>query len=213
MVLSGSIDIENGGGSDGRASSICERECILLSQHSHHHTQHADKTKEWVQKFPIGLGLCPWAGKSHNKGLLRTVTCQCDVLADATERIEREIELLTCEGTPPLSTTLMVCPHVRTWKDFQSFDEFVRTGIKQQLKNVTILENVILVAFHPDFLRWHGLPAGIGVGSVIHSHWGMIGRKSVHTAPATIIETTNRAFGLRKIKIRFHDILEGLSRQ
>lgn len=107
----------------------------------------------------------------------------------------------------------MVCPFVKTWQDFEPFDEFLRSGIKRHLQNDTILEAVTLVAFHPNFLRWHSLPEGVGVGSVVQSHWGNIGQKSIRTAAATIIETVTKAFGSRKVKIRFHDAFEGLGRQ
>jgi len=66
-----------------------------------------------------------------------------------------------------------------------------------------ILEGVTLVAFHPRFLRWRGLPGGVGVGSEVRSHWGAVGRKSADAAPATIVETNNGAFGMRKVKVRF----------
>ena len=174
---------------------------------------YATKVREWAEKIPIGMGLCPWAGKSNNKGLLRVVTCICDAPNNAAEMIEREVELLSREGTPPLSTTLIVCPHVPMWKEFQSFDEFVRNGFKRQLSTSEVLDNVTLVAFHPEFSRWHGLPEDVGVGSEVNSHWGMIGQKSRQTATATIIETNNKAFGLRKIKVRFHSTMDGRQEQ
>ena len=107
----------------------------------------------------------------------------------------------------------MVCPHVKAWEeDFKEFDEFVRTGIRQHNNDTTHnMQHVTLVAFHPSFCRWYGLPQGFGVGSVVDSYYGTIGQKSKQTTPATIIETNNKAFGLRKVKVRFHDTtLEGL---
>lgn len=42
----------------------------------------------------------------------------------------------------------------------------------------------------------------------------MIGQKSEQTADATIIETNCKAFGLRKVKVRYHNnALKGLIRQ
>jgi len=163
-------------------------------------------THEWVLHMPIGLGLCPWAIKSNNKGLINIITCENDTASDVADMVKREIESLTKEeGSPPLSTSLIVCPYVKEWKDFKSFDEYVKSGIKQQLKNDTILEDATLVVFHPKFCRWYGLPPNIGIGSVIQSHYGIIGQKSKQTATSTIIETNNKAFGLRKVKVRFHN--------
>jgi len=163
-------------------------------------------THEWVLHMPIGLGLCPWAIKSNNKGLLNIITCTSDTASDVTDIVKREIESFANEeGTPPLSTSLIVCPYVKEWKDFKSFDEYVQFGIKDQLKNDTILEDATLVVFHPKFCRWYGLPPNIGIGSEVQSHHGIIGQKSIQTATATIIETNNKAFGLRKVKVRFHN--------
>ena len=207
------------------ASSQSESKPIALTHHVHVHAaitdEYATKVREWTTQVPIGLGLCPWAIKSSNKGLLRIVTCENNAVEGAVEFLENEIQSLTCRSSdnedapiPPLSTTLMVCPHVKEWGDFHIFDEFVSSGFKAQLKDSAILDNVTLVAFHPNFLRWYGIPPGIDVGSVVQCHWGIIGRKSVQTAAATVIETNNKAFGSKKVKVRFHDdAVEGLDRQ
>ena len=169
--------------------------------------EYVKATHDWVLRMPIGLGLCPWAIKSNNKGLLNIITSESDTTSDVTNIVKREIEsFANKEGTlPPLSTSLIVCPNVKEWKDFKSFDEYIKSGIKQQLKNNVILEDATLVAFHPKFCRWYGLPPNIGIGSVVQAHHGIIGKKSKQTATATIIETNNKAFGLRKVKVRFHD--------
>ena len=170
------------------------------------------EVRSWVLKVPVGLGLCPWAIKSQSKGLLRIVTCESELSADGAEMLETEIELLLRDGAPPLSTTLLVCPYVDGWSEFQSFDNFVRFGIRDHFKKVDILERVTLVSFHPNFSRWHDLPDGIGVGSLVQAHYGMIGQKSEKSADATIIETNCKAFGLRKVKVRFHNnALKGLT--
>ena len=121
------------------------------------------------------------------------------------------------------STTLLICPFVKEWVDFDSFEEFVNNGcvfstsqVEQQDKiqhyknqHQQFQNKITLVPFHPKFLRWRGLPEGIGVGTVLESHWGMVGSKSASRATATIIETENKVFGKQKIKIRFHKELEG----
>jgi len=167
--------------------------------------QYATATHEWVLCMPIGLGLCPWAIKSNNKGLLNIITCTSDTASDVADIVKREIESFANKGTPPLGTTLIVCPCVKEWKDFKAFDEYIKSGIKQQLMNDTVLEDVTLVVFHPKFCRWYGLPPNMGIGSEVQSHVGIIGQKSKQTATATIIETNNKAFGLRKVKVRFHN--------
>ena len=160
------------------------------------------EVRAWVLKVPIGLGLCPWAGTSAKRGLLRIASCESDTPAEVTQALRNEIRLLIEAETPrpSLSTTLLVCPCVKTWMEFQPFDDFIRTQPSEMMDQVT------LVAFHPKFMRWHALPDGIGIGSTVQSHWGIFGKKSAHTSTATIVETTNKAFGLRKVKVRFHDV-------
>lgn len=62
-----------------------------------------------------------------------------------------------------------------------------------------------LVSFHLKFSRWCGLPDGIGVGSIVQAQYGIIGQKSEQIVVATIIETNFKAFGLRIVKVRFHN--------
>lgn len=173
-------------------------------------TECALQVQRWTAQIPISLGLCPWAGRSHSLGRLRYVTCDGESPADVINRIELETSLLEAETVPSLSSTLIVCPNVNEWSEFQSFEDFVGSGVFHAMKDERLLNVFTFVAFHPKFLRWRGLPNGLQVGSVIKSHWGMIGRKSVgETATATIIETENKAFGGRKVKVRFHQVLEG----
>ena len=176
-------------------------------------TKYAREVRKWAMKIPVGLGLCPWAGTATKRGLLRITTCDGDTPTAVSHVLEHEIKLLidNCGGTtpPPLSTTLLVCPHVTTWVEFQPFDDFLQSIGKNNNKCMLpsgMTDLVTLVAFHPKFLRWHALPDDIGIGSTVQSHWGTFGKKSVQTATATIIETNNIAFGLRKVKVRFHNV-------
>jgi len=94
------------------------------------------EVRAWVLKVPIGLGLCPRAVKSQRKGLFRIVTCESELSSDVADMLETEIELILRDGTPPLSTALLVCPYVDGWSEFQSFDDFVRFGIRNHFKRV-----------------------------------------------------------------------------
>lgn len=187
-----------------------------------HHTDDDDvsleqrRVKNWTLQIPVGLGLCPWASKSHNHGNLRYVTCRAETPRDVAVCVQREIQrLVRSDGEPPpWSTTLVICPHINEWNEsFSTFDRFVSHDIWDQFKQddndernpSTIPDDITLVAFHPNFLRWHGLPDKIEKGSVVQSHYGFFGKKSVESAHATIVETCNKAFGMRRVKVRFHD--------
>lgn len=193
--------------------------------------KYASRVRLWTQRIPIGLGLCPWAVKSQIRGRLKFTTCKGEAPLDVGMKIISEIEALCrCECSngdgadflppPPLTSTLVVCPKIEAWnKDFQEFDNFVKNfGVwsKENLlkeqdpdsghHHLDVQQKVTLVSFHPEFLRWRGLPKGVEVGSTVKSHKGMCGfKKSQHAFSATVVETSNSIFGLRKIKVRFHD--------
>ena len=195
--------------------------------------QHAAEVEEWALRIPIGLGLCPWAGKSHNSGALRVVTCEGTSPAEVAKTMRREISVYAdadegrggergakrASRLPPWSTTLVVCPHVAPWNDdFAPFDAFVQADLRHHLLDALatststsssgendILEHVTLVAFHPRFLRWYDLPQDADVGSTVLAHHGYLGQKSSEAMLATIVEVNNPAFGKRKVKVRFHD--------
>ncbi len=217
-----SHDDSSSSSDESSSSSDSEHASIYSAQH---HTDGDDvsleqrQVKNWTLQIPIGLGLCPWASKSHNQGHLRYVTLHtAETPLDVAVCVQREIQRLVCvnnDGEPsPWSTTLVICPNVHEWNEsFPTFDRFVSHDIWDQFeqdvnddRNTSIIsDDITLVAFHPNFLRWHGLPDKIEKGSVVQSHYGIIGKKSVETAPATIVETCNKAFGMRKVKVRFHD--------
>lgn len=170
--------------------------------------EYATQVQSWTKRIPIGLGLCPWAGKSQSQGRLRYMTCECDTPSDVAQLILTEATRLTQSDVAPLSSTLVVCPYVAAWKDFAAFDTWVASGINEELKGESLDDKVTLVSFHPGFLRWRGLPEGVEVGSVVQSYWGTAGRKSLHTSPATVIDTSNSVFGMQKIQVRFHESME-----
>ena len=221
---------EESGGDSGNysssSSSSSSEESSSSIKFAQNHTSTDDddgspeqrQVKKWTLQIPIGLGLCPWAAKSHNQGNLRYVTCTSETPHDVAVCVQREIQRLVCKNhydsvPPPWSTTLVICPHVKEWNEsFPTFDRFVSHDIWDHFEqddndesNTPISEDITLVAFHPNFLRWHGLPDNIKEGSVVQSHYGIIGKKSVETSTATVIETCNKAFGMRKVKVRFHD--------
>lgn len=175
---------------------------------------YVNATQQWTLSVPIGLGLCPWAIKSHNRERLKIISCSSDNSTDVATMVENEISILTSMNQVlPLSTVLIVCPHIEGWNEFQVFDEFVKCKIRQFVSD-ELLDRVTLVAFHPQFLKWHALPPGIYLGSTVKSYWGRAGQnKSTRRAPATIIEMKNRAFGLRKVKVRFEEEIDGGRRE
>ncbi len=208
-------DEEGSSSSDESSSSSDDNQCtpIHIAQNQFQNTDEEDESleqrqvKNWTLQIPIGLGLCPWASKSHNQGNLRYVTCTFETPREVAAYVQREIQRLVCrkDNEPQQwSTTLVICPNVNEWNEsFPTFDKFVSNDIWEESEH-RARDEITLVAFHPNFLRWHGLPDNVTEGIVVQSHYGIVGKKSVKTAPATIVETCNKAFGMRKVKVRFH---------
>jgi hypothetical protein len=204
--------------------------------------EYAAQVQCWVQRVPIGLGLCPWAIKSasHIRRRLKYVTCEGSTPQSVARQILSEARALLLGPTgagdgahvhlvPDWSTTLIVCPHVAAWQnDFALFDHFVKnlaTSTTQQEINIPnkegkgrdveleychdhddMLQQITLVSFHPEFLRWRGLPPRVKVGSVVQSHRGSSGfQKTQQTFSATLLQTHSSVFGERRSKVRFHD--------
>ena len=159
------------------------------------------QTRQWTERVPIGLGLCPWAGRSLRSGRLRVVACDAVVSENVGVFVLEEAKQLLCESAKAQeeewTTTLVVCPHVGEWhEDFACFDRYVQ-ALKDKLANIEdgpdigeTLDQITLVAFHPNFTRWHALPRNVDVGSLVRCHRGMCGfEKSQGVHLAKIIET------------------------
>lgn len=170
--------------------------------------KYGEAVREWTQLVPIGLGLCPWAITSQRKRRINYIACEKSIPSEIAMEIQSQIKAICQGGTPLLTTTLLICPHVEMWQnDFEAFDQFVKTlrdTFYEKEEDREILQEVTLVSFHPEFLRWRGLPEGIDIGTNVQSHKPIGGfQKSQELFPATILETSCKAFGRRKIRVQF----------
>lgn len=120
--------------------------------------EHALAVRQWVNKFIIGLNFCPWAGPAGEAGGLRivssTATSAEGVLADLLAEALRlpAADVCVAEGAAeetPLraATTLLVCPRVEAWRNFEAFNSFY----VEELRNGYALaeQNLYIVPFHP----------------------------------------------------------------
>ena len=193
------------------------------------HDVYASSVREWTQRVPIGMNLCPWAKLSHKEGRIKYITCPVGVQTpkEASEVVWREIENLLGSSTtsdernhslPPLSTTLVICPHVTEWEnDYTAFEGFVKKFGREESSSYGLSKHqsnyprhssnaITLVAFHPAFLRWRGLPESISIGCTIRCHKGLAGfSKSPVAHTAIVVDLLPKGFGRRRIRVRFDD--------
>ena len=213
-------EVTSKGSSD--SSSVDTLSSTLIDTSLEDDSEEAQQVRLWAEAVPIGLGLCPWAMTAQRQRRIRYRTCVDVEITDAANTVRCEAEHLVHDNPLPLHTTLVVCPNINDWNTshdsaspnyasdenidgaFQKFQNFVRS-LNSELQQEKI--PVTLVAFHPQFLQWRDLPRGMDVGSTVQAHkmCGGIFQKSTKAFEAIILETQNPVFGLRKIKVRFHE--------
>ena len=107
-----------------------------------------DTTKLWLDRFVIGLNLCPFAKHPFRNDKIRYIVFEGSDLEKLTETWLKEANALV-ETTPSvLETTLIILPEVldefEAYLDFVEMSEFILEEVD--------LDGVIQIAsFHPDY--------------------------------------------------------------
>ena len=107
-----------------------------------------DTTKLWLDRFVIGLNLCPFAKHPFRNDKIRYIVFEGSDLEKLTETWLKEANALV-ETTPSvLETTLIILPEVldefEAYLDFIEMSEFILEEVD--------LDGVIQIAsFHPDY--------------------------------------------------------------
>ncbi|CAE8612837.1 unnamed protein product [Polarella glacialis] len=117
---------------------------------------HSMAVRRWLDSMVIGLGLCPWAQPADEAGSIRIVTSTATstdgVLQDLLEEARRLSPGAGREQSAgpagATNTTLLVCPLVEGWEDFDRFHEFYAEDLNNG--NGLMAEYALkVVAFHP----------------------------------------------------------------
>jgi len=90
--------------------------------------KHAVALWRWVDAIIIGVGLCPWARPACDSGRLKVATSTArdgeGILADLREEAQA-LQGLGPEPPPGRpTTTLLACPNVPEWAEFEDFHTF-----------------------------------------------------------------------------------------
>ena len=103
----------------------------------------------WLEKFVIGLNLCPFAAHPWNKGQVRIAISDGSTTDNLAHDFLAELRTLVETPASELATTLLVTPE--GLQDFEDYLDFVE--LAQQLLEKAQLEGQIqLASFHPDYL-------------------------------------------------------------
>lgn len=103
-------------------------------------------TRHWVERFVIGLGLCPFAHHELMRDRVRFNVCEARSALDLIPVLEAELERISTDGD--IGTTLLIHPHALT--AFDAYLDFLE--IADQTVTGMGLEGIIQIAsFHPDY--------------------------------------------------------------
>ncbi len=105
-------------------------------------------TLNWVQRFVIGLNLCPFAAPVLRQQGLQIAVCETTDSQGLMRAVLEQLDLLHQQDEYSVATSLLVFSHAL--KDFDDYWQFV--GLAEQLLADAGLEGVIQIAsFHPDY--------------------------------------------------------------
>lgn len=106
------------------------------------------ETKAWVERFVIGLQLCPFAKVPAEKGRVRYVVCDSTDRKVAYQTYLKELEFLVNHEQEDLETTLVIYPNL--FAEFDDYLDFV--DLAEECIESAELEGIAQVAsFHPDY--------------------------------------------------------------
>ena len=105
-------------------------------------------TKLWLERFVIGLNLCPFAKHPFKNDKIKYVVFEGEDLEKLTEIVLLEANELVATSPSVLETTLIILPEVlddfQEYLDVLNMYEFILAEVE--------LEGIIqLASFHPDY--------------------------------------------------------------
>jgi uncharacterized protein len=107
-----------------------------------------EKTKNWLEKFVIGLNLCPFAKHPFKSDKIRYIVSKETDLNLVAETFAKELAILAHADPVDLETTLVIIPDLlEDFEDYLNFLDFC-----EQLVEELEYEGLIQVAsFHPKY--------------------------------------------------------------
>lgn len=102
--------------------------------------------QRWLEKFVVGMNLCPFAKNELQKDRVRIVTTRVNSQAQLLMSLQTELGRLKSDSS--IETTLLIHPDVL--RDFYDYNDFLT--IADILITEMGLEGIFQVAsFHPDY--------------------------------------------------------------
>lgn len=124
------------------------RRCAIIEDNDH-----IGAVKRWLDDFIINMNFCPWAGPAAKEGHIRVVTSSATSEEGVLQDLKTEALALPTEAEPhpgQAVTTLLVCPYVSQWADFNEFHAFFVEFLEDGYRFADDL-NLRVVAYHPRY--------------------------------------------------------------
>ncbi|MDB2312541.1 DUF1415 domain-containing protein [Luminiphilus sp.] len=112
------------------------------------------RVRAWLQRFVVGLNLCPFARPVVSSEALRVVVCEATEHQDITAVFMTELDLIQRSPESMVATTLLAIPYALL--DFEEYLGFIEEA--ESLLEAVGLSGVIqLASFHPAY-QFEGEP-------------------------------------------------------
>lgn len=105
-------------------------------------------TQQWLERFVIGLNLCPFAAAPFRKGQIRYVLEESNDPEQLVKSFLKELDYLHRTDPVEVETTLIIHPNLLT--DFLAYNDFVGL-LEDLLEDAGLSGTFQLASFHPDY--------------------------------------------------------------
>ena len=106
------------------------------------------ETKDWIEKFVIGLNLCPFAAYPYFNGRIRYRLEPTKDLETLAKSILEELLYLKETSPSEVETSILIHPHVLN--DFLDYNDFLHLA-NDILVNANLEGEFQIASFHPDY--------------------------------------------------------------
>ena len=112
------------------------------------------QTRDWLARFVIGLGLCPFAAEPYRQGRIAFVVCEATADDAVYRAFVETVEALLAQPPEQQETALLILSRALT-----DFDDYLQMldALEHALNEAGLAGVLQLASFHPDY-RFEGVP-------------------------------------------------------
>jgi uncharacterized protein len=117
-----------------------------------------ERTRRWIERVVVGLGLCPFARDPLDGGRVRFVVSKARDERALTRDLEAELHRIVDTDRAELETTLLIHPHALT--EFPEFNDFLDVA-DAVLDDLDLAGVIQIASFHPRYQFGDAAPEAI----------------------------------------------------